>query len=482
MRSPSCLFGLVVAVFPTVAVAQTVDNREFESPDAVDAPPWWSRVYLRPLALHTIEGFRLPARGLEPISELVGEHKVLDGAYGVDRGDSTRGIENLSVGRGSNEMVAMAAAAGGWQSAELTARASGPISRDDAWFFAGVAPRVDGNWSAFPWAASVALALSPETQGHAWTVGAATAGTTSRVYDDVLDQPRAFKQTSAAAGHGWRIRFGDARNDLHFAIGAYRDRLDVKLGAMPATVTDGRVAVRSSLVRRQRALGYHVLSAGVEAASGRADDAIRMRSLETTEVSGYASDSWQILPNFSLDTGVRWSQQLADDGRSDELHEQIQPRAGAVYDWTKEGRSKIYAHWGRYWRPATLDEPTPDVVDESLGGVEYELLENVTTGVAGVLRSDYDSVRVTAQARMQWLRANMIYDSHLGLDLRASVHLKFLSPHLVGTARIYTAQRVPSSLRLEYFMRIWDQNVRCFSDILVDEDAPDIRLGVRGHF
>jgi hypothetical protein len=150
-----------------------------------------------------------------------------------------------------------------------------------------------------------------------------------------------------------------------------------------------------------------------------------------------------------------------------------------VYDWTEEGRSKIYAHWGRYWRPATLDEPEPETIDEALGGAEYELIEDLTAGVSLAHRSDHDAIRVNARSRLRWLRAHLIYDSHLGLDLRASAQLSFLSPRLVGVVRVHTAERVPSSVRVEYYDLLWGQKVRWFGDVLIDEQRPDIRAGLR---
>ena len=46
------------------------------------------------------------------------------------------------------------------------------------------------------------------------------------------------------------------------------------------------------------------------------------------------------------------------------------PRVGLLYDWTKEGRSKIYAHWGRFYESIPMD-----INDRSFGGeVTYEQL------------------------------------------------------------------------------------------------------------
>src|SRR6185436_10324542 len=39
------------------------------------------------------------------------------------------------------------------------------------------------------------------------------------------------------------------------------------------------------------------------------------------------------------------------------------PRVGVLYDWTKEGRSKVYAHWGRFYESIPMD-----INDRSFGG------------------------------------------------------------------------------------------------------------------
>jgi outer membrane receptor protein involved in Fe transport len=96
--------------------------------------------------------------------------------------------------------------------------------------------------------------------------------------------------------------------------------------------------------------------------------------------SAYARDSWQILPNLTLNAGVRYEEQrlrYADhlQGTVDPLtgnnlgknaltlSGNFAPRIGLLYDWTKEGRSKIYGHWGRFFESVPLD-----INDRSFGG------------------------------------------------------------------------------------------------------------------
>ena len=100
----------------------------------------------------------------------------------------------------------------------------------------------------------------------------------------------------------------------------------------------------------------------------------------TINWSAYLRDSLQIRPNLTLNAGLRYEEQrlryaefLQDT--VDPLTEQKlgknamsltgnwSPRIGLLYDWTKEGRSKIYAHWGRFYESIPMD-----INDRSFGG------------------------------------------------------------------------------------------------------------------
>jgi hypothetical protein len=101
---------------------------------------------------------------------------------------------------------------------------------------------------------------------------------------------------------------------------------------------------------------------------------------ETFNWSAYARDSWQVMPNLTLNYGLRYEEQrlrFAEElqGTTDPFTERElgtnamlmrnmwAPRAGILYDWTKEGRSKIYGHWGRFYESIPMD-----INDRSFGG------------------------------------------------------------------------------------------------------------------
>jgi outer membrane receptor protein involved in Fe transport len=95
----------------------------------------------------------------------------------------------------------------------------------------------------------------------------------------------------------------------------------------------------------------------------------------TFNVAAYLQDSWQIRPNLTLNAGIRYEEQrmryaehvqdTTDPFTGRELGTNAMvlsnnwvPRIGAIYDWTKEGRSKVFTNWGRYYEsiPMTINQ------------------------------------------------------------------------------------------------------------------------------
>jgi len=96
---------------------------------------------------------------------------------------------------------------------------------------------------------------------------------------------------------------------------------------------------------------------------------------ETLNWSFFAQDSWDILPNLTVNAGIRYEEQrlryskelqnTTDPVTGDELgtnalvlRNNWAPRAGVIWDWTKEGRSKVYGSWGRFYQnvPMRINE------------------------------------------------------------------------------------------------------------------------------
>lgn len=104
---------------------------------------------------------------------------------------------------------------------------------------------------------------------------------------------------------------------------------------------------------------------------------------QTVNWAAFLQDSWQIMPNLTFNAGVRYEEQrlrYAEDlqntvdpftGRAlgknaMVLRNMWAPRLGLLYDWTKEGRSKIYTSYGRFYESIPLD-----INDRQFGGETF---------------------------------------------------------------------------------------------------------------
>jgi outer membrane receptor protein involved in Fe transport len=83
----------------------------------------------------------------------------------------------------------------------------------------------------------------------------------------------------------------------------------------------------------------------------------------------YVQDTWLVAPHLTLDAGVRWDRQnvyrsdatggkVSPDGelmpaRALQL-DNFAPRVGVIIDPTREGRAKLFGHYGRYYEPLPL--------------------------------------------------------------------------------------------------------------------------------
>jgi outer membrane receptor protein involved in Fe transport len=104
----------------------------------------------------------------------------------------------------------------------------------------------------------------------------------------------------------------------------------------------------------------------------------------TLNWAAFVRDSWQLRPNLVIDAGLRYEEQRlryaeelqhtvdpltgnALGTNAMVLKNMLAPRIGLVYDWTEEGRSRLYGHWGRFYESIPMQ-----INDLSFGGeVQY---------------------------------------------------------------------------------------------------------------
>lgn len=162
----------------------------------------------------------------------------------------------------------------------------------------------------------------------------------------------------------------------------------------------------------------------------------------TLNSSAFLQDSWSILSNLSLSLGIRWERQQIQDvfgvSRID-IKDNIAPRLGLIFDFTNQGKSKLFANFGRYYEaiPQDINDralsaegfnfylynkkdaqgndlyPTADTLpidnpsgtlqaalggeltpvqeglkgqysDQFIAGFEYEVMDNISAGITGI--------------------------------------------------------------------------------------------------
>ena len=89
----------------------------------------------------------------------------------------------------------------------------------------------------------------------------------------------------------------------------------------------------------------------------------------------FVQESYQPLPNLTINAGVRWEMQRLTDYAGHtilSIGDAIAPRVGVVYDPTKEGRSKIFAHYGQYYESIPMDLANRAFGGEGVVGTDYD--------------------------------------------------------------------------------------------------------------
>src|SRR6185436_4282077 len=96
-------------------------------------------------------------------------------------------------------------------------------------------------------------------------------------------------------------------------------------------------------------------------------------------VGGFVQDSWNVADLLTLNAGLRYDTQqvYGPQGLGLSLNNELSPRLGLVYDFTQQGRSKIFANYARFYEGVPLD-----VADRSFP--QEPSIQNVRFRRAGV--------------------------------------------------------------------------------------------------
>ena len=82
----------------------------------------------------------------------------------------------------------------------------------------------------------------------------------------------------------------------------------------------------------------------------------------TKYLNWFAQDSWNLTPNLNLSLGIRWERQhIQGDGGGGidaTFSNNWAPRIGATYDYLKNGKSKLFVHYGRFFEKLPNDLAT----------------------------------------------------------------------------------------------------------------------------
>jgi len=123
-------------------------------------------------------------------------------------------------------------------------------------------------------------------------------------------------------------------------------------------------------------------------------DRLNPRPIHTSTkyLNWFAQDSWNLGSYLNVKAGLRWEQQeIAGKDTSTvpggaiiqpediKLSNNWAPRLGGTYDYLKNGKSKVYAHWGRFYEKIPNDLAVRSLVSEvSTSGFYYSI--NPTVG------------------------------------------------------------------------------------------------------
>ena len=126
--------------------------------------------------------------------------------------------------------------------------------------------------------------------------------------------------------------------------------------------------------------------------TGLTNLALGESNIDNEDFGFFVQDKWQVLPNFTLNLGVRWDvQQMADivadpsitsygsflsnpsfpsDGTIPDQNDMVQPRVGFAWDPLNNGKSVLRASWGLYYARHNMLAQVGSITDN---GVQQQI-------------------------------------------------------------------------------------------------------------
>ena len=113
----------------------------------------------------------------------------------------------------------------------------------------------------------------------------------------------------------------------------------------------------------------------------------------TLNSSFYAQDGWRLASNLTINAGIRWERQQVKDrfGEANiDIDDAWAPRLGVVWDPARNGRSKIFGSYGRFFESIPLD-----INIRSFGGESSCFCNNFDPNPANILPDPASPVRTS---------------------------------------------------------------------------------------
>jgi outer membrane receptor protein involved in Fe transport len=128
------------------------------------------------------------------------------------------------------------------------------------------------------------------------------------------------------------------------------------------TATSGRVAFSGRVTYREARNGRWWLdhrSMGYMVGPNQAEVLPLWQTASTSNAIGaFLQDSWNILDKVQLNAGLRYDIQTlygANGQLAVAMPNQLSPRIGVVYDFTQQGKGKLYANYARYFQNTLME-------------------------------------------------------------------------------------------------------------------------------